>query len=104
MTIRFGAPGNGLSRREFLAATGVTSVSALAGCAAGGTDEPAATIDTPTQTQTASADLPYTSPPTVVDVDEQGGEVTMQTQRARHAVHPLETMGGPVEFPRVWAF
>ncbi|MFC4451977.1 multicopper oxidase domain-containing protein [Halorussus aquaticus] len=105
MTTRFGAPGTGLSRREFLAATGVTSVSALAGCSTSGADEPAtAATDTPTETQATSADLPYTSPPAVVDVDEQGGEVTMRTQQARHAVHPLETMGGPVEFPRVWAF
>jgi FtsP/CotA-like multicopper oxidase with cupredoxin domain len=28
----------------------------------------------------------------------------MRTQQARHAVHPLDTMGGPVELPRVWAF
>ena len=104
MTARFGAPGTGLSRREFLAATGATGVTALAGCSAGGTNEPAATTDTPTQAQTNSLDLPYTSPPTVVNVDEQGGEVTMRTQRARHAVHPLDTMGGPVELPRVWAF
>ncbi|MDS0478407.1 multicopper oxidase domain-containing protein [Natrinema sp. 1APR25-10V2] len=104
MTTRFGAPGTGLSRREFLAATGATGIASLAGCSAGGANEPAATSDTPTQTQTDSPDLPYTSPPTVVNVNEQGGEVTMRTQQARHAVHPLDTMGGPVEFPRVWAF
>ncbi|GAA0727658.1 FtsP/CotA-like multicopper oxidase with cupredoxin domain [Halorubrum trapanicum] len=28
----------------------------------------------------------------------------MGTQPARHAVHPLDSMGGPVEFPRVWAW
>jgi FtsP/CotA-like multicopper oxidase with cupredoxin domain len=104
MTTRFGAPGTGLSRREFLAATGVTGVSALAGCSASEADQPAAATDTATQTQSASTDPPYTSPPTVVNVDEQGSEVTMRTQQARHAVHPLDTMGGPVEFPRVWAF
>ena len=104
MTTRFGAPGTGLSRREFLAATGATGLASLAGCSAGGANEPAATSDRPTQAQTDSPNLPYTSPPTVVNVDEQGGEVTMRTQQARHAVHPLDTMGGPVELPRVWAF
>ena len=104
MTTRFGAPGTGLSRREFLAATGATGLASLSGCSAGGTNEPAATSDKPTQAQTDSPNLPYTSPPTVVNVDEQGGEVTMRTQQARHAVHPLDTMGGPVELPRVWAF
>ncbi|TQQ78772.1 multicopper oxidase family protein [Halonotius terrestris] len=104
MTTRFGAPGTGLSRREFLAATGATGLASLAGCSAGGANEPAATSDRPTQAQTDSPNLPYTSPPTVVNVDEQGGEVMMRTQQARHAVHPLDTMGGPVELPRVWAF
>jgi FtsP/CotA-like multicopper oxidase with cupredoxin domain len=104
MTTRFGAPGTGLSRREFLAATGVTGVSSLAGCSGGKTNTAAARTNTPTQTQSGGADLPYTGSPTVVDVDDQGGKVTMRTQQARHAVHPLDTMGGPVEFPRVWAF
>ena len=71
---------------------------------AGGTNEPAATRDTTAQTQSESANLPYTSPPTVVDVDQQGGEVTMRTQRARHAVQSFETIEVSVEFPRVWAF
>ena len=48
--------------------------------------------------------LPYTSPPEIVNVDEQGGRVTLSSEPARHAVHPEETMGGPIEFPRVWAF
>jgi halocyanin-like protein len=39
-----------------------------------------------------------------VNVDDQGGQVTMKTQPARHNPHPLETMGGPVELPRIWAF
>lgn len=104
MTKRFGAPGSGLLRREFLAATGGTSFSAIAGCTGDNGGQPVATTATETSSQSTSAPLPFTSPPTVVDVDEQGGEVTMRTQRARHAVHPLETMGGPVEFPRVWAW
>ncbi len=48
--------------------------------------------------------LPTTSPPQIVNVDEQGGQVTMKTLPARHDVHPGESMGGPVELPRVWAF
>ena len=50
------------------------------------------------------AELPETSPPQVVNVDEQGEQVTMKTQPAKHNPHPLETMGGPVELPQVWAF
>ncbi|WP_123619157.1 multicopper oxidase domain-containing protein [Halorubrum sp. CSM-61] len=104
MMTPFGAPGTGLSRREFLAATGVTGVSALAGCSSKTINAPTAATNTPNEAQTSSSDLPYTSPPTVVNVDEQGGSVTMGTQPARHAVHPLDSMGGPVEFPRVWAW
>lgn len=37
-------------------------------------------------------------------MDEQGGQVTLKSAPARHAAHPLETMGGPVELPQVWAF
>jgi FtsP/CotA-like multicopper oxidase with cupredoxin domain len=48
--------------------------------------------------------LPTTTPPEVVDVNEQGGSVTIQSTPARHDVHPLEAMGGPVELPQVWAF
>ena len=101
MTTRFGAPGTGLSRREFLAATGATGITSLAGCSAGGANEPAATSDTPTQAQTDSPDLPYTSPPTVVNVDEQGGEVTMRTQQARHAVHPLASLRLAIRFTAI---
>jgi FtsP/CotA-like multicopper oxidase with cupredoxin domain len=47
---------------------------------------------------------PTTSPPEIVNVDEQGGTVTLSSTPARHDVHPLDNMGGPVELPRVWAF
>ncbi|MGZ0748575.1 multicopper oxidase domain-containing protein [Haloparvum sp. AD34] len=103
MNTNFGAPGSGLSRREFLAATGVAGLSGLAGCSTGGADQ-SSTTNTATGVESTSTDLPHTSSPSVVNVDEQGGTVTMRTQQARHAVHPLDTMGGPVEFPRVWAF
>jgi len=48
--------------------------------------------------------LPTTSPPEIVNVDEQGGKVTLSSTPAKHEVHPLDTMGGPVELPRVWGF
>ncbi|AGB15817.1 putative multicopper oxidase [Halovivax ruber XH-70] len=94
-----GAPGTGLSRREFLAATGGAGTVAAAGCMSQST--------TPAAQPSAgdsSSDLPLTSPPEVVQVDEQGGRVTIGSETARHAVHPLDSMGGPVELPRVWAF
>ncbi|MFB6220468.1 MAG: multicopper oxidase domain-containing protein [Halolamina sp.] len=93
-----GAPGTGISRREFLAATGSVGAASLAGCQA-----PVRT-DTPASTAAGAAELPTTSPPEVVNVDEQGGELTLKTQPAVHQAHPLETMGGPVKLPRVWAF
>jgi FtsP/CotA-like multicopper oxidase with cupredoxin domain len=102
MSDPIGAPGTGVSRREFLAATGTVGAGALAGCQA-----PAAQERTREQSTSAAArrqNLPTTSPPQVVNVDEQGGSVTLKTQPAFHEVHPLETMGGPVELPRVWAF
>lgn len=104
MPKRFGAPGTGLSRREFLTVTGAIGLSAIAGCSASSSDDPATATDTQTRAQDDAADLPFTSPPSVVNVDEQGGQVTMRTQQARHAAHPNDTMGGPVEFPRVWAW
>jgi FtsP/CotA-like multicopper oxidase with cupredoxin domain len=98
-----GAPGDGPSRRDFLKATGAGGLAATAGCTApSGRDQQAARQTT----QQAMQDdgVPYTSPPEIVNVDEQGGEVSLKSVPAKHAVHPEETMGGPVEFPRVWAF
>jgi FtsP/CotA-like multicopper oxidase with cupredoxin domain len=104
MVNQIGAPGDGLSRRDFVKATGTAGLAAAAGCAgsAPAANETQAATDTATQTDTA--DIPTTGPPQVVNVDEQGGQVTLRTQPARHPVHPLDTMGGPVELPRVWAF
>ncbi|MFC7098908.1 multicopper oxidase domain-containing protein [Halobaculum marinum] len=99
-----GAPGSGMSRREFLAATGATSAAAMAGCQAPVAEDTAPATGGGTATAASQESLPTTSPPEVVDVDEQGGTVTMKTQPARHDVHPLDTMGGPIELPRVWAF
>jgi len=102
MTDRIGAPGTGLSRREFIAATGTTGAFAAAGCSA-----PASSVDDTDGNSRSAAqesELPTTSPPEVVQVDEQDNKVTLGTQPAVHQAHPLETMGGPVELPRVWAF
>ena len=101
MTDPIGAPGSGLSRREFLAATGSVGTVALAGCQApmnqanAQSDEPA---------NRSASQLPTTGPPEVVNVDEQGGKVTLKTRPAAHEAHPLDSMGGPVKLPRVWAF
>ncbi len=91
-----------MSRREFLAATGSAGALGLAGCTAP-TEERVQASQTANQATTDDS-VPSTSPPEVVDVDEQGGSVTLKSTPAHHAVHPLETMGGPVELPRVWAF
>ena len=97
-----GAPGSGLSRREFVAASGTTGAVAVAGCIGTTTDgaDPASSETTAASQQT----MPTTGPPQVVNVDEQGGRVTLRTKHARHDAHPLDSMGGPVELPRVWAF
>jgi len=108
MTDRIGAPGTSMSRREFVAATGLTGSLALAGCQAptATSSSKVTTSDATTEASTASQgeSLPTTSPPEIVNVDEQGGEVTISTVASKHMVHPEETMGGPVELPKVWAF
>ncbi|AEH36112.1 multicopper oxidase domain-containing protein [Halopiger xanaduensis] len=106
MKDRIGAPGLGLSRREFVAATGVGAATALAGCTSSqdGSEAQPATTDASSDDGDEGDDLPWTSSPEVVNVDEQGGSVTLRSVTAKHAVHPLDSMGGPVELPRVWAF
>lgn len=102
MSDRIGAPGTGVSRRGFLAATGSVGTAALAGCQAPANGVTARSERASTSDE--ARDFPTTSPPEVVNVDEQGGAVTLTTRTAVHEVHPLDTMGGPVELPRVWAF
>ncbi|RKD93671.1 multicopper oxidase domain-containing protein [Halopiger aswanensis] len=106
MKDRIGAPGLGISRRDFVAATGIGAATALAGCTSSGDGSQAqpATADASSADEDEGADLPWTSPPEVVNVDEQGGSVTLRSVPAKHAVHPMDSMGGPVELPRVWAF
>ncbi|WP_115863950.1 multicopper oxidase domain-containing protein [Halorussus litoreus] len=104
---QIGAPGNGPSRRDFLKATSAGGLAAAAGCAApSGRDQRTSQQATQQDQQAmqSESDFPTTSPPEIVNVDEQGGQVTLSTLPAKHEVHPLDTMGGPVELPRVWAF
>ncbi|WP_311173720.1 multicopper oxidase domain-containing protein [Halobellus ordinarius] len=100
-----GAPGSTMSRREFVAATGGAGILGLAGCTAPTNDGRQDALNKETATAaTQDTSLPTTSPPELVNVDEQGGSVTLKSRPARHSAHPLETMGGPVELPQVWAF
>jgi hypothetical protein len=39
-----------------------------------------------------------------VDVTDQGNAVTLRAVTSSLPVHPGESMGGPVELPRVWAW
>ncbi|SFG88029.1 Multicopper oxidase [Halopelagius inordinatus] len=101
MSSQIGAPGTGVSRREFLAATGAVGAGSLAGCVAAPTAMPSSTTN---RQATTEQTLPRTSKPEVVDLDELGGEVTLRSVHARHSLHPGDTMGGPVNLPVVWAF
>ncbi len=102
MSNLMGAPGDGLSRRDFVKATGAAGIVGAAGCAGAPKAGDDSQGNMPQQQQ--QSDLPTTSPPEVVNVDEQGNELTISSVAARHDVHPGEAMGGPVELPHVWAF
>ncbi|MFC6823535.1 multicopper oxidase domain-containing protein [Halopelagius fulvigenes] len=99
MSSQVGAPGTGVSRREFLAATGAVGVGTLAGCVA-----PTASPSTTNRASMSEQALPHTGKPEVVNLDELGGEVTLRAVHSRHSLHPHDTMGGPIELPVVWAF
>jgi FtsP/CotA-like multicopper oxidase with cupredoxin domain len=100
MKSTIGAPGTGISRRDFVKATGATGVAATAGCAAPA--QPEARDGKVAAQQNPS--LSTTSAPQIVDLDDLGHEVTMRAVPARHEVHPLDSMGGPVVLPHTWAF
>jgi len=102
MTDRISAPGTGISRREFLIASGSAGTAALAGCL--GSDPNPSLGAEPANLSQQGKQLPLTAPPQVVRVNEQGGQVTLKSRPCRHAVHPGETMGGPIDLPQVWAF
>ena len=106
MTNQVGAPGTTLSRRQFMKATGTAGVFGLAGCAAPTNTDPSETAEG-TGTATAaqqSASLPQAAKPEVVDVTDQGNQVTLRAVTSSLPVHPGDAMGGPVELPRVWAW
>ncbi|PSP98074.1 hypothetical protein BRC89_08925 [Halobacteriales archaeon QS_4_70_19] len=103
MTTNIGAPGDGIGRREFLAATGTVGVTAAAGCTAL-SDPGVKEVDPGAGRQRLGSDLPTTDPPEVVDLEERGNEVTLKAKAAAHEAHPLENMGGPVRLPQVWAW
>lgn len=95
MTDQIGAPGLGISRRDFVAATAGVGTAAIAGCTAPDGGESV----TDTTTAAKQSGLPTTSPPEVVDATEQGNQVTLKSVPAVHGVHPLDSMGGPVKLP-----
>jgi len=87
-------------------ATGTAGVFGLAGCAAPTNTDPSETAEG-TGTATAaqqSASLPQAAKPEVVDVTDQGNQVTLRAVTSSLPVHPGDAMGGPVELPRVWAW
>ena len=103
MTPDTGAPGDGIGRREFLAATGTVGTVAAAGCTA--LSEPdVQEVDAGSGRQQLGSDLPTMDPPEVVDLDEQGNQVTLKAEAAAHEAHPLENMGAPIRLPQVWAW
>ncbi|MDS0223148.1 multicopper oxidase domain-containing protein [Haloarcula sp. S1AR25-5A] len=104
MEDQIGAPGSGISRRDFVKASGLGGTLALAGCTAPGEVPTEESVDSSATPAQSDSDLPTTSPPEIVNVDEQGGEVTLSSVPAKHEAHPGESMGGPVELPQVWAF
>jgi len=103
MTDQIGAPGYGMSRREFVAATGSAGLFAAAGCTT--TTRPSAEeVETGSPASTTAPSLPETGRPEVVDLDERGHEVSLSSVKATHHAHPGEAMNGPITFPVTWAF
>ncbi|WP_313693846.1 multicopper oxidase domain-containing protein [Halorarum halobium] len=102
MTSEIGAPGDGIGRRRFLAASGAAGLSAVAGCVT--TSRPSVSEVAADGRRAATSDLPTTGRPEVVDLAERDYEVTLKTVEAVHHVHPGESMNGPITLPVVWAW
>ena len=66
MTDQIGAPGHGMSRREFVAATGSAGLFAAAGCTTT-TQSSAEEVETGSPASTTAPSLPETGRPEVVD-------------------------------------
>ena len=99
------------SRRRFLIATGTVTAATLAGCSSsdGGSDSttPDGTESTPEPDDSVPnhelTDHPWTSPPTVVELDD-GDRSTIRSVPSRHAVVEERARGGPITLPEVWAW
>ena len=92
MTSQIGAPGRGVSRRQFLAVTGGSGAASLAGCTAPTKTE---RLDT-SFAQTNGNRLPLTGKPEVVNVDDLGGGVTLKIQHGERqkSSRPAREVGG----------
>lgn len=96
------------SRRTVLTTIAAGGIGAIAGCLApavdpGGANTPEPTT-TPSSTLDEGTDLPATAPPTVVDLDAQGGVSTLRAKACRHDFVTAEAQGGPIGIPEVWAW
>ncbi|TYL39960.1 hypothetical protein CV102_03760 [Natronococcus pandeyae] len=91
---------------------GTGALGALAGCmsALSGDDGAVESDDSDDSNDGEEADdgpltdYPYTAPPQIVDVAEQGYESTLRTVASRHELVTEAASGGPVELPEVWAW
>jgi FtsP/CotA-like multicopper oxidase with cupredoxin domain len=105
MSDQMSAPGTRFSRRDFVKATGGAATVALAGCqSAPSAETVSGTPETTQAAQSNQSSLPTAAPPEMVDLADQGNEVTLKTKPAQLPVHPGEALGGPIELPQVWAF
>ena len=97
------------SRRAVLGSIASAGALSIAGCAAP-TNQPAGSQQAVAQgsqridATEVETDYPYTGPPTVVDLNDQGGAVTIRTVPSRHTIVGEEATGGPIELPEVWAW
>ncbi|WP_242695376.1 multicopper oxidase domain-containing protein [Halomontanus rarus] len=111
---------SGMRRRTVLTMAGAGALGALAGCLSPSTDDGSmaagdeggdngSTDDNESADDTAESegpltDYPYTAPPQIVELADQGFESTLRTVPARHQLVTDEAKGGPIELPEVWAW
>lgn len=67
-------------------------------------DEPADDTDDADDIEEPLTDHPYTAPPQIIDLADQGYESTLRTVPARHELVTEDAAGGPIELPEVWAW
>ncbi len=92
------------NRRTFIKLAGASSVAALAGCLSNAREDADDGEEKTDEDDGPLTSYPYTAPPQVVNLHEQGYETTLKTVAARHELVTEEAAGGPVTFPEVWAF